>query len=299
MAIQAVIDTTRTRFFTDITSEFDATSSTTDDPNGITDYSWDFGDGSTQSGTDKYGWHKYAAISPLLTVILTVTNSLNEQSITNFNISVESSVIDTGKQIRRYITQFLDVFNGLIIKNKDDVDITVPIVWGNPDRVVAFIRGEVSPGEQKRAISLPILSGRLAGLTPDYNRSKYNYQHRFAIDPNLNQHQTIYTPTPVSLELELGIWAYDYGQAFTLLETIVPWFNSALVINIGDKDYTSMNNLELESVSDENTIDIGTDQRLVRYDLNFRLDGWLPPNRVVSGTLTHAFLDIVVDEAIT
>lgn len=297
MAIQAVIDT-RTQYFTDVVSEFNALGSTTTDPNGIVSYIWDFGDGSTQSGSTPYGWHRYTSTSTATVVALTVTDSIGQTATVSKTITILPSVIDTSKQLRRYITKFLDNFNSLTIDNADGNPIQVPIVWGNPDRVVAFIRGEISPGEQKRAISLPILSARLTDISPDYTRSKYNNHTRTVVDPNNQQYQILHTPTPVKMGFELGIWALNYSQAFSIIETILPWFNDSITINVGDYDYTSMNNLTLIDVQDQSTVDIGTDQRLVRYDIIFELNGYLPKNRVLSDIVTSVVTDVIIDTAV-
>lgn len=292
MTIQAVIDTSRTRYFTDVVSEFDGSGSTSTTP--IISYQWDFGDGTVVTGTDNHGWHRYTTPNNAVVVTLTVTNDIGETSTATHTISVESPIIDTGRQLRRYIIQFMDLFNDLSVVNKDGTTIKVPLLWGNPDRVVAYLRKEIGAAELNRAISLPIASARLAGMTPAYDRAKFNNNSTYLVDPNLNnQVQKVWAPTPVDLEFELGLWCLDYGQAFSLLETIIPWFNDHLVIQTGTDDYTSPCIVRLVDVNDSNVVDIGTDQRLVRYDLNFITEGYLPPNRVVSDLVTSTYTTIV------
>jgi len=293
MAVTAVISTTRTLYFTSVVSEFESVGTSATSPATITNYAWDFGDGTTTSGTDSTGFHRYTTAGSY-TVTLTVTDSTAATSTATLNITVDSSIIDTSKQLRRYIIAFMDTFNGLTVSNNNGSTVSVPIHWGSTDRVVAYIQSELTPGELKRAQDLPIMSASMTKITPAYHRTKYNYQKRYVVDYTLNQAQIEFTPTPVDLTFELGIWSYDYATALSLLETIIPWFNPAIMLNIGDVDYTSDNNLELMDVSDRNNLDLGMDRRLVRYDLEFKLEAYLPVNRIVSDTMTNAYLDILV-----
>jgi len=292
MAITAVLPS-RTYYFTDVVTMLDATGSTTDDPNGITNYQFDWGDATVTTSTDGYGYHRYTTPATSLTVTLTVTNSLSETASTTITINIVSPEIDTSQQIRRYIVQFMDVFNNISIENKDGANITVPIVYGGSDRVQSYIRGEASSGNQGTSIPLPIMSATMVGIDLRPEGFKGTRQDRYMVDPNNdNEAQYSITPTPVKISFDLGIWAYDYGQAFSMLETIIPWFNPEIYINTGDDQFEGTSTLILEGVNDQNVLDIGTDRRIVRYDLQFRVDGWLPRNRFVSDKILNSYYNL-------
>jgi len=291
MAITAILPA-RTTYFKDIVSEIQSLS-TTDDPLGITQYDFDFGDGNVVSSTTDTVWHRYLAVGSSITLTLTVTNSLSETSTTSSVISIIDPIIDTSRQLRRYITQFMDVFNGMTIVNKDDTTVSVPLVYGSNDRVVSYIRGEDASGNSRTSIALPLMSAKLTEIDLRTEANAGTHQKRFMIDSNNDSHSFV-KPTPVSLAFNLGIWAYDYGQAFSMLETIVPWFNPDLILNVGDLDHTSQNPLILESVSDQTEMDLGTAERTIKYDLEFSLKGYLPRNRQITDKVTSTFLDVTL-----
>jgi len=294
MAITAVLPS-RTYYFTDVVTMLDGSGSTTTDPNGITQYQFDFGDGTIVTTTENVAFHRYTAPHTGITVSLTVTNSLLETNTVSYVINVVSPEIDTSQQIRRYIIQFMDVFNNMVVVNKDGTTLTVPIVYGGSDRVQAYIRGESSSGELGTSIPLPILSATMVGI--DLRTDAFKPSHpdagRYMIDPNnADEYQYSINPTPVALSMDLGIWAYDYGQAFSILETIIPWFNPEIYLNTGLEQFEGTSTLVFEGINDKNVIDLGADRRLVRYDIEFRIDGWMPRNRFVSDKINQTYYNL-------
>ena len=71
------------------------------------------------------------------------------------------------KQFKRYITQFMAIFAGMQVSigKNDDSDqeelISVPIQYGNKDRVVAYILGDQT---QNKPLRLPMMSAYINGI---------------------------------------------------------------------------------------------------------------------------------------
>jgi len=183
------------------------------------------------------------------------------------------------EQIRKYIVQFMAVFHGLqvdISKSGEERNlIRVPIKYGSTDRIVAAVLTEQT---QNKPINLPIMSARLLGLelNPELRKgvnTKQRQQYLEVGDTFPDDIKTVESlmPIPYNGRFELVIMASNSHQLFQMLEQILVLFDPTLPIQISDDalDWTRLNNLTLDMVSDEETYPSGTDRRIILYRLEF------------------------------
>ena len=78
------------------------------------------------------------------------------------------------QQVKKYILQFMSIFAGMQVSlgtndRSSDELISVPIMYGNRDRVVSWIKGEFT---QNKPIRLPMMSAVITGIAMAPERRK-------------------------------------------------------------------------------------------------------------------------------
>ena len=192
-------------------------------------------------------------------------------------------------QIKRYMTQFMAIFGGLkVAVGKNDYNsqtnlVTVPIIYGDMDRVVAAIKSE---NTQNKPIRVPILAARVAGIQLD--ASLYHGVDQVKSDSYLPLGSTLpdgirtiekYMPIPYRLVAELSVFASNTDQHFQMLEQILMLFNPILQIQTSDSygDWTKITTVTLEDIGLESQYPIGTDRRIITSSLTFTFPIYISP----------------------
>lgn len=185
------------------------------------------------------------------------------------------------KQIKNYMTQFMAIFAGLQVsigKNDDsDVEqlISVPIQYGNKDRVVAYIIGDQT---QNKPLRLPMMSAYINGInmSPELrkgvgNTKRQSYLPQGSVFPDditvVHQHM----PVPYKISAELAIYASNTEQHFQILEQILMVFDPQVQIQTTDAlfDWTKLTTVELDNINFDQNYPIGTDRRMIMSTLSF------------------------------
>lgn len=189
-------------------------------------------------------------------------------------------------QLRQYLLQFVSIFHGLKVQTGigecgETELISVPIVIGNKDRVVAAIS---SGNTNNRSFSLPTMSAYMSAIAKADDRRKA---------PGLiDQRVTMKTggifpddltvvkrvmPVPYNVTMELSIYASNTQQMHQILEQILVLFNPDLQIQKSDGpfDWTKLTNVTLEDISNEENYPSGTDRRIIVWTLTFTFPIWL------------------------
>lgn len=187
------------------------------------------------------------------------------------------------KQLTNYILQFMAIFSGLQVQvgKWNDVDeqlITVPIHYGDQDRVVAAI---LADNTQNKPIRLPVMSAYIQNFEIARDRMhgtgverRNTYVPVGGLIPNDMTviHQR--TPTPYDMTVELSIWVSNTDQHFQILEQIMPLFDPQLTIQTTDSlfDMTRITSVELITgpVMDNN-YPPGADRRVIKSTMTFKL----------------------------
>ena len=178
------------------------------------------------------------------------------------------------KQITNFILQFMAIFSGLQVQvgkwgTEDESLISVPIHYGDADRVVAAIMAD---NTQNKPIRLPVMSAAIRGFDVALNRMHGTGTERrntyvpvggLVPDDMIVVHQR--TPTPYDMEVELSIWVSNNDQHFQILEQIMPLFDPQLNIQTSDAVF-DMARLTSVTLTSGPTLDAnypsGTDRRL-------------------------------------
>jgi len=185
------------------------------------------------------------------------------------------------KQIKKYMTQFMAIFAGMEVsigKNEDSDEeqlISVPIQYGNKDRVVAWIFGDQT---QNKPLRLPMMSAYINGInmSPESRKGvgqtkRQTYLPRQGVFPDdiTTVHQ--YMPIPYKISAELSIYASNSEQHFQILEQILMLFDPIVQIQISDGvfDWTKLTTVELDNINFDQNYPAGQERRMIISTLSF------------------------------
>lgn len=189
------------------------------------------------------------------------------------------------QQFRRYITQFMRIFNGLKVQSKVDRNsdlindfINIPIHYGDMDKIVAQVlhgEGTFTPSK------IPLMSCYLTGieLNPDIKKPKSHTEH-IKVKKSGDRLPTMVSRimgVPYRAKMELNIYASNTDQMFQILEQILLIFNPYLTIQKSDNifDWSYLTSVELITINNAQNVPAGTDQRVIIWTLEFQFDCWL------------------------
>ena len=189
-------------------------------------------------------------------------------------------------QLKNYLIQFMAIFANLKVKvgKTGDLDsrfITVPVAIANKDRVVAAIKSE---NTQNKPIRLPMMSVRMASLDLAVERMKgtgltrrQTFMPNGGVFPNDISVVEQKMPVPYNVLYELNIWTSNIDQMHQILEQILVLFDPQLQIQTNDEmfDWTKITSVELTGIRNEDNVPIGTDRRIIRHALEFKVPIWL------------------------
>lgn len=204
-------------------------------------------------------------------------------------------------QFKRYITQFMYVFNGLhVMVGKNDVNnerlIQVPINYGSKDRVVQHI---LSGNTQNKPIRLPLMSAYMSGIEIDPNlmkgkmtQRKQTYLPRGGSIPEDITSVEQYMPIPYRMNMELSIYCSNQEQQFQILEQLLMIFDPTLQIQTSDSvfDWTKITTIKLENIRIEENYPPSIERRILQSSLDFSLPVWIAPPSTLKKEIVNKIL---------
>jgi len=189
-------------------------------------------------------------------------------------------------QIERYLIQFTNIFSGFGVKvglGAREQQITVPVMYGSIDKVVASIQ---AGNTQNKPVRLPVISAFMTGieLAPDLykgvgqeERSSYLPSGGLLPDDIKVIHR--YMPIPYRVTADVYVFVSNQQQQLELLEQLLILFDPTLLIQTNDSkfDWTKLSYVELKSITLEETIPAGSEPRNILARLSFSFPVWLTP----------------------
>lgn len=180
------------------------------------------------------------------------------------------------QQLRSYIKQFCAIFAGMHVKTgKPEAYLSVPIIVGNKDRVVAAI---MSRNTQNLTFSLPLMAANLSGveLAPERRKGIGTVDRRVfmksgGVFPDDLQVARRIMPVPYNVTMELSIYASNTDQLHQILEQILLIFDPTVQIQKNDSafDWTKVTHVELTGINNNENYPVAGDNRIINWDLTF------------------------------
>ncbi len=194
------------------------------------------------------------------------------------------------KQIRSYIIQFMAIFSGLKVAiGKNDFNsqtnlISVPIIYGTMDRVVAAIKTE---NTQNKPIRVPIMAAKEISIdqAPELRHGVGTTIKHVSLPlgeslPNGLRVIEKYMPIPYKLNMELSVIVSNTDQKFQIMEQILMLFDPSVQIQTSDayQDWTKLTTVTMESgVNFEENNPPGTERRLLTSVIAFSMPIYISP----------------------
>lgn len=189
-------------------------------------------------------------------------------------------------QLRSYLLQFCGIFHGLQVKTGigecgEPEFITVPIVIGNKDRVVAAL---ATGNTVNRHFSLPTMAAYLTGILPadERRRAPGQIDQRVTMKTGgiFPQDLTVVKrvmPVPYNITIELSIFTSNTQQVHQILEQILVLFNPDLQLQKSDApfDWARITNVTLNDIANEENYPAGAERRMIVWTLSFTIPIWL------------------------
>ena len=195
-------------------------------------------------------------------------------------------------QIRRYLTQFMNVLSNFSYKDAKGQLIQVPVRYGDMSRQVAQI---LKKNSENTIPSAPFIACYIKDLQYDRSRlqdpthiSKIHIRER-AWDENeqeyLNTQGSNYTverimPSPWTITFNADIWTTNTEMKWQLWEQISVFFNPSFEIQTTDNyiDWTSLSVLELSGQTwSSRTIPQGVAEDIDILTMTFTAPIWITP----------------------
>lgn len=184
------------------------------------------------------------------------------------------------QQIRKYLVQFMAIFQGLQVQvgklgDRDPALIMVPIRYGPQDRVVEWIKSDFT---QNKPLRLPIMSAYLRGLELDPSLMVgVGTERRNTVLPSggllPDDAKVVYQrrPTPYRATAEVVFYASNMAQMLQMVEQILMLFNPILQIQVSDAplDWKRITTVELVGIRSEMNYPLGQDRRVLVWTLDF------------------------------
>ena len=219
------------------------------------------------------------------------------------------------QQIRRYLLQFVRIFNGFQIQSgqknaggsASQTYRTVPMRYADMSRMVAHILR----GNTENALnSTPFMTCHVANLNVARERrhdpkliSSQQVQER-KYDPINDQYTaelgntyTVdrYMPVPYDLTINVDVWCSNTEQKLQLLEQILTLFNPTIEIqaNTNPLDWTNITVVELIDIQwSSRSVPQGVDSQLDIATLIFQIPIWInPPAKVKKQSIIHGIIN--------
>lgn len=190
------------------------------------------------------------------------------------------------QQLKTYLLQFMAIFQGLQVQigsrdGEEPALISVPIHYATPDRVTASI---LAGNTQNKMLRLPVMSAYLRNLSYDAGRANGQGTTRrnayvpvggLVPDDIRVVHQR--KPLPVTLQVDLNLYASNTDQHFQMLEQILPLFEPQLMIQTTDAlfDWTRISSVLFTGLTFDSNYPIGTERRITQSTLSFEIPGYI------------------------
>ncbi len=226
------------------------------------------------------------------------------------------------QQIRRYLLQFVRIFNGFQVQSgqknaggsSSQVYKTVPMRYADMSRLVAH----VLRGNTENAInSTPFMTCNIANMNVARERrhdpkliSAQQVQERKYDSLNdqytaeLGNTYTVerYMPVPYDLTINVDVWCSNTEQKLQILEQVLTLFNPTVELqaNTNPLDWTNITVVELIDIQwSSRSVPQGVDSQLDIATLIFQVPIWInPPAKVKKQTIINQIINrIHLDES--
>ena len=171
-------------------------------------------------------------------------------------------------EVRNYSTRYNEEYTKAL-----KVDVTLDM----KERIyLKLLEGGHAELEQADT-RLPRLSVQLDAINPRTEDYTGKDQRRILVRGE-NYNDKDIQPYPVTIDYTVGIWCKYFEHYAQILENIIPWFDPFTTVSVKERNLGIERELtvKLTGVSqNSNFVMQGTDQRIIRGEMNFSVNSWM------------------------
>jgi hypothetical protein len=208
------------------------------------------------------------------------------------------------RTIRKIVVAFGTMFNDIVLVRYNVAGTTeyektrVPLSYGAKEKYLTRLTSDPSLTKSINAY-VPRMSFDMVGLSYDSTRKFNTINRNFGVNDNTGAVSGQYAPVPYNFEFDLSIYVRNQEDGTQILEQILPFFTPDFTITVDlipkvARKYDMP--VTLNSVSPE--IDYEGDfstTRLIIWNLNFTIKGYIFPPVSDSGLILQANTNIYID----
>lgn len=195
-------------------------------------------------------------------------------------------------QVRRYLTQFIQIMSNFAYKDAKGQLVRVPVRYGDMTRQVGQI---LKKNSENTIPSAPFIACYIKDMQYDLTRlqdptfiSKVRVRER-AFDEDNNEYLNVqgnnYTierimPSPYKITFSADIWSTNTEQKLQIWEQLVVFFNPSFEIQTTDNyiDWTSLSTITLENqIWSSRTVPQGVNEDIDILTMSFSAPIWITP----------------------
>ena len=141
--------------------------------------------------------------------------------------------------IRRTISVFGTIFNNIEVR-KDDAagkilqTIKVPLAYGPKAKFLARVQDQPNLNDSRLAIKLPRMSFEITSMTYDTTQTVNKSNEIRVGSITNNTRNSVRTPTPYRIGIQLNIMTKNQDEALQILEQILPTFKPDYTVTINE-----------------------------------------------------------------
>lgn len=219
------------------------------------------------------------------------------------------------KSIRNYVVLMGTLFNQISVLRTNQTDpMIVPIQYQSKEKFIAYLTNMNSQGQDPRVPELQTILPRMSFYLREliYNPKIKTNALQYSINVVDENGQRVtnkqFAPVPYIFRFEVSIYTRYEDDMLQIIEQILPYFQPHFNAKIREEYVSGMVDRDIyinleKCVPNEEQIGLmNDDRRMVIWDLEFDLYGWLYPQvqeaRVIKKTVVNFVGDIadILDE---
>ena len=192
--------------------------------------------------------------------------------------------------LRKYAVAFGTLFNNIYINRKDaDGNVSryrVPLSYSEKDKYIRRIQEfpVLQSDENSPDIAfsyLPRMSFEIDNLTYDPSRKRNTLSKVYEPSANSTSYSFIYAEVPYNIDISLHIMTRKMEDGLQIIEQILPYFTPEFVVTLDLGTFAQKIDIPIvftsysQNIEYESAADDGTEHRIIIWDLNFKIRGYL------------------------
>jgi len=191
--------------------------------------------------------------------------------------------------IRKYVVCFGTLFNNIYVAKPQEDGSTkkyrVPLAYAAKEKYIRRIQEfetlMVGENDPRDVTYLPRMSFELKNMMFDSSRKRNTLYKNRILESTSDKMSYTYSEIPYNLEFNLHILTRKMDEGLQIIEQILPYFSPEFTVTVDLGSFARKIDIPItlsaynQSIEFEGEADEGTDYRVISWELNFLMRGYL------------------------